>query len=527
MKKILINISFLLALGVAFSSCKKKLADEYNNPELSTKPSVPNFFTAMLNNDRVRPSYWNLRTYLLTQIGIYSQTASFDNSAGAYQQSDGYSGNYWTDFYYASGNGSGPMALYRSMEKTYAGLSAADQASQKVFMEAAKVVLYDQASKMVDAWGDIPFSQAGSLESTSLIKNAPFDDAKTLYTTFISGLDEAATYFGTATTTASFQKQDIMLKGSVDMWRRYANSIRLRLLMRMSFVDEATAKTAVNAMLANPSSYPLIDGGNSGSYSPASSDVLLQPLTNYANSPLNAFTESDSYFAPDYMLNKAMLPANDPRIPVVFDKYGKTVNNVFVPNATYQAMPITFTAEQQANDYTSYSVIDSATFLNNLKLPGIVITAPEVNLLKAEAFERWGSTTDAQTAYNTALQQSVSFYYYLNGLGGGTVAQPDAATITAFLNNSNVAYTGSTDQKLALIWVQKWVHFGILQSDEAWSEYRRTKFPQLTFVTQTLSGYTTPPTRLIYPSVETAYNSNYSTVKAKDTRTTKIFWDVR
>ena len=311
------------------------------------------------------------------------------------------------------------------------------------------------------------------------------------------------------------------------MWRRYANSIRLRLLMRMSFVDEATAKTAVNAMLANPSSYPLIDGGNSGSYSPASSDVLLQPLTNYANSPLNAFTESDSYFAPDYMLNKAMLPANDPRIPVVFDKYGKTVNNVFVPNATYQAMPITFTAEQQANDYTSYSVIDSATFLNNLKLPGIVITAPEVNLLKAEAFERWGSTTDAQTAYNTALQQSVSFYYYLNGLGGGTVAQPDAATITAFLNNSNVAYTGSTDQKLALIWVQKWVHFGILQSDEAWSEYRRTKFPQLTFVTQTLSGYTTPPTRLIYPSVETAYNSNYSTVKAKDTRTTKIFWDVR
>ena len=45
MKKILINISFLLALGVAFSSCKKKLADEYNNPELSKKQSVPNFFT--------------------------------------------------------------------------------------------------------------------------------------------------------------------------------------------------------------------------------------------------------------------------------------------------------------------------------------------------------------------------------------------------------------------------------------------------------------------------------------------------
>ena len=63
----------------------------------------------------------------------------------------------------------------------------------------------------------------------------------------------------------------------------------------------------------------------------------------------------------------------------------------------------------------------------------------------------------------------------------------------------------------------------------AWAEYRRTKYPQLTFPsTGKLSGYETPPTRLIYPSGEKSNNaSNYASVQSKDTRTTKIFWDVK
>jgi hypothetical protein len=190
-------------------------------------------------------------------------------------------------------------------------------------------------------------------------------------------------------------------------------------------------------------------------------------------------------------------------------------------------MPITFTADQQDNNYAKYAIVDSTTFLNNTKLPGILMTASEVNFLKAEAFERWGSDADAQTAYNTALQQSISFYYYLNSIGGGKVPYPSAAAIDAFVNSSSATFTGTSTQKLALIWTQKWLHFGFLQSDEAWAEYRRTKYPQLTFVNETLNGYQTPPTRLVYPSNEAAYNSNYSSEQGKDTRTTKIFWDVK
>jgi hypothetical protein len=531
MKKIFIYTNILILLVVSFSSCKKTIDKDYLNPELSTKPIISGFFTAMLNSDRVRPAYWNLRTFFFPQVSIYAQTTTFDNVNSAYKATDGYLGNYWSDFYFPSSNGSGPMALYRSMQAALPGLSASDQADQQIYLQAAKIVLDERTAKMVDMWGDVPYSQAGNLETASTIKNPVFDDQKALYTTLIKDLDDAATYFGTVKPTSnvqtSFAKADILLNGSLLKWQEYANSVRLRLLMRISNYDEATAKAAVTTMLNSPSTYPLLDGNGVGAYNPANVDVLLQPLTTTTSSTLySALTEIDSYWAPDYKLNKVMLPANDPRIPVMFDKYGKNVNGTFIPNKTYKAMPVTYTSAQQDTAYANYSIVDSTTFLNNIKMPGIVITAPEVNFLKAEAYERWG-LGNAQTAYNTALTQSVYFYYYLNSIGGGTVTAPTATDISTFLANANVTYAGTSAQKQALIYIQKWIHFGFLQSDEAWAEYRRTKYPQLTFTTQTLVGYETPPTRLLYPSVETAYNTNYTSVKAKDTRTTKIFWDVK
>ena len=186
MKKIFIYTNILLLLAVSFSACKKTIASDYLNPELSTKPIISGFFTEMLNSDRVRPAYWNLRTFFFPQISVYTQSTTFDNGGQAYQPNDGYIGNYWSDFYYPAGNGSGPMATYRSMQAAFVALSASDQADQKVYLEAAKIVLDERAAKMVDIWGDIPFSQAGNLETASTIKNPVFDDQKALYIPHLS-----------------------------------------------------------------------------------------------------------------------------------------------------------------------------------------------------------------------------------------------------------------------------------------------------------------------------------------------------
>ncbi|UGU17469.1 SusD/RagB family nutrient-binding outer membrane lipoprotein [Sinomicrobium kalidii] len=529
MKNRFIILSLLASLIIGISGCSDQLEEKYPDPEKSSTPSIPGFFTAMLDNGRVRPKYWNMRTFVLLHPATYAQTTTFENSNAVYQQNDGYTEQYWEDFYVSGSNGSGVMSTYTAMQVAYENLPDADKAGQEIFMQAGKVTLIDEASKMIDLWGDIPFSEAASLITSSTINYGKFDDQEELYYSFISDLEEAANYFASAGTSSSFSKYDILLSGDTDLWQRYANSLKLRLLMRISNVDESTAQTEVMNMLGNSGNYPLVDGNNAGDYDPAFSDILLEPQTTNTDHLNSAFTEGTQYYASDYMLNTAMLPANDPRVPVIFDKFGRTTDNVFVPNEEYKAMPITYTSNQQQEEYQDHSIIDSTTFLQNPDLPGIVITASEVNFLKAEAYERWGGG-DPQEAYETAVKQSISFYYYLNNINSLLArkeSKPGSSAIETFLTEENIAYTGSTEEKLAKIWEQKWLHFGVLQSIQAWSEYRRTGFPELTFPEAGLSGFKSPPTRLVYPTKEKTLNSeNYQAVQDQDVRDGKIFWDV-
>lgn len=531
MRRILIHISLVVSLVFCLIGCKKKLEEFYNNPDQTTQASIEKFFTEMLDNERVRPSYWEVRTFTVLQTGVYSQSVAYLNTNAVYQQNPSYTQDRWNDFYRPGGNGGGVMAHYRSIEAAYNSMELQQQTEARVFLEAAKVVLMDQASQMVDLWGDLPFREAGSINTSGEIKMAKFDNAIAIYSDILEGLNAATYYFAhpghSTTTQLVFSKQDILLNGVLEKWQRYANSVKLRLLMRISFSDQEFAKAEVIKILNNPSLYPLIDG--TSGYIPNETDVLLQPLTNYTDDLHNAFTELTNYSAPGFLLNTVMKPANDPRIPVMFDKFGRTVGDVFIPNTDYNGLTVNLPLEQQLINIGNYAILDSATFLYNSKLPGIVITASEVNFLKAEAFERWGGD-DPKIVYDKAIKQSVAFYYYLNSLNTTTktpLTAPSDAETDLFLQNSYIKYSGTTEEKLEKIGVQKWVHFGFLQAVQSWSEYRRTKFPQLSFYPSTLPGYELPPSRLVYPASETSYNPNYISVKGNDTRSRKIFWDVK
>ncbi|MGJ1284432.1 SusD/RagB family nutrient-binding outer membrane lipoprotein [Sphingobacterium spiritivorum] len=526
MKKSLLYILFSGLTLLSFTGCKKDLEDKFQNPDASTQANIPAFFTDMLNNDRVRPSYWHYRTFILSNQAIYTQTASFYPSNTMYQPNDGYAYNYWTDFY-----APGVLGIYRAMEVAYANLPETERATKEVFLNAGKVVLFDEASKMIDNFGDIPFSEAGSLPTNSTIIKPKFDDQKELYYSFIDELKALNLYFEKASTNADFSKYDILNSGNIQKWRKYTNSLRLRLLMRISNVDETKARTEIMEMLGNATLYPLVDGSGNPNYSPKADDILLYPLTNNTTSLRQALLEGPNHYATDYMLNKVMLPSNDPRIPVFYDKFGRTVNGEFIQNKEYKAMPIEFTSADMENNFQDYAVLDSATFFDNVSTPGIVINASEVNFIKAEAHLRWGNEADAKTAYDLGVRQSITFYYYLNNLntsGLKTEQKPTEEIISAFVDNSAASFTGDATKKLELIITQKWLHFGYLQAQQAWSEYRRTELPKLTFQTAGLVNYANPPKRLTYPSTEVSNNNvNYQAVKSKDTRDTKIFWDIK
>jgi hypothetical protein len=337
---------FLLNAAMICSSCQDELADRYGNPDKTTTPTIDKFFTAMLNNNRVRPMYWEMSTFVNWHIGIYTQSVGFLNNPSVYQQNDSYIQDRWNDFYRPSPNGAGVVAHYREIERIYASLSEDAKQENLIFLMAAQVVFYDQATQMVDLWGDIPLTEAGMLNKTGSITYPTYDTGTEIYAEALFALKVIADYLATAQLSSStqslFAKQDIMLSGNIDQWRRYSNSLRFRLLMRTSFVDEQFAQREVMQMLEDPVNFPLLKDID---YNPETNDVLLTPLTNYTDDLRAAFTDWINYPAPYFMLEEVLKPANDLRIPVLFDKFGSEINNQFVANTEYNALPLNLSRE--------------------------------------------------------------------------------------------------------------------------------------------------------------------------------------
>jgi hypothetical protein len=528
--RIIVRYTFLTIILACYSGCEDELESRYQNPDHANNISLGTFFTGILNNNRVRPSYWDVSTFINWHIGVYTQSVGFLNTESVYQQNDSYITDRWDDYYRPGANGSGVLANYREMQNIFSNLSEDKKRQQEVFLQASKLILYDQTSQMIDLWGDIPFTEAGMLNKTGKVIYPVFDDAAKVYSDMLEDLENVSQYFATANLSISsateFKKQDILLAGDIQRWRCYANALRLRLLIRISFVNEELASQQVLKMLTNPVEYPL--PGDDNLYDPVKDDILLQPLTDNRDDLHNAFADWTNYPAPYFLVEEVLKPANDPRLKVCFDKYGKQAGNTFQPNADYHGMPQLLSKIQQEQNLQNYSIVDSSTFLFNAKLPGIIMTVAEVNFLKAEAFERWGGG-NAEEAFQNGISQSIDFYYYLNGLNNINkvpVLISDSAKLV-FLQTPQVQYTGTSQERLIKIWTQKWAHFGFLQAEESWAEIRRTGYPVLTFRPSTLTGYELPPNRLIYPIKEKTLNENYGAVSYKDQRDVKIFWDVR
>lgn len=521
-------------LAGSIVSCKKKLEDDYLNPEYSTTASIGKLFTGMLVNRRIQPTYWDYATFVTGVTAKYSQFIGVITDKQMYVPSVNYNGNRWADYYAGTGRyqdvSGGIVNQYREMQKNFNKLTAVQQADQYIFMQVAKAIYYDQTAQMIDLWGDIPFSEAGSLSATNTLAYGKFDDAASVYDTVIKGLKDLNTWFAGASLStaaaASLKTQDIMLSGDLMMWRRYVNSVRLRLLMRISYVKETSAKAEVTAMLNAPATYPLVDDNTQ--------NILLRMKpTSFTSDLRTALTDgasSSGPYAGAFVLDTVMVANNDPRTDVFWDKGSA--------NSSYKGLSAATNSSTQSSQIGAgqISTFDSATFIYNSNVPGVLATAAEVSFLKAEAYERWGLGT-AATAYTNGINQSIAFYYSINqskilwpGAPGSwaSLTSPTSTAIGNYIAGANIAYTGSSAQKLAKIATQNWLNFFVLQAGQAWAEVRRTNYPVLNFATD--AGYPTaplPPVRLLYPETETIYNAaNYEAVKAKDTRTTKIFWDV-
>ncbi|HLO79777.1 MAG TPA: SusD/RagB family nutrient-binding outer membrane lipoprotein [Chitinophagaceae bacterium] len=526
MRKILIALT---VLGVMVSSCSKTdFADAYADPSKISETTVEKQYSGFLqtNKDYVLPAYWNYFVVLRTTLHYYTQAVGWVNVNNQYVPGMAAISARWGTYYSL-------LAQYREMQKVYNKLTADDQAAWRIYMITATIYLYDATEKMVDLHGDIPFSEAGMLSTNSGDYNASlpkYDGAETIYTTMLDDLKKFSSELSTITVPSGiltgFKTQDYINKGDVSLWRRYNNSLRLRMLSRVS--DAASFKARADGEIAeilnNPTTYPLV--------STNANNIQIKVID--LNSPINSkgfrtgLEDWNGNVAGKVMIDHMKNNA-DPRLRAVFEP---GLNAAGVYEGVDQMAPPADQTKMIADGKAT--IYNRSTLSRNEYFPGVLINAAEVNLLAAEGFLKAGKAAEAKAAYEAGITASINFYYDVRKLSADNVAgalTPLTATeITDYLAKPAISWDAATTtaDKIKLIAMQKWLHFNVIQSFEGWAEMRRHDWPAPTFWVDGANAQTLPPQRFLYDGSEKTYNlANYSNVAAKDNLTTKIFWDVK
>lgn len=524
MKKIHL-LAFVL-LVCSFSCTEEDFSDSYADPSKISTSSVEKQFSGFLQSNReyVVPSYWNYFVVLRTTVNRYTQSVGWANATAQYVPGSGLISNRWDNYYNF-------VAQYREFEKIYNTQSQEDQAARRIFMIAANIYLYDHTQKVVDLHGDIPFSEAGKLSANSGDYEASlpkYDGAEEIYTRMMDDLkafaDELNTIQIPSAIQTGFATQDFINYGNIAHWKAYCNSLRLRILTRVSGVAsmKSRATSEIQAILADASSYPVV----------TESDNNIQIDIKDLNTAINSMgfrtglEDWNGNIAGEAMIDH-MKAASDPRLRVMFEPGANA-------GGAYNGLdPLLLGADQQQLiDGGTMAIYNRSTLSRNQFFPGILISAAEVNLLIAEYYLKKGSDANAQAAYNKAVEESIEQYYDIRAISNdnvaGAVTAPTASEISNYINSPGVSWaTASTGEKISRIATQKWLHFNVIQSIEGWAEQRRLGLPDLTFWPDDANAQELPPARWFYAPTENTYNTvNYSTVRSKDNLATKIFWDI-
>ncbi|MFH6998518.1 SusD/RagB family nutrient-binding outer membrane lipoprotein [Flavobacterium sp. FlaQc-57] len=513
----------LVSASVLLNSCSKDdFAEAYRDPSTVTETTVPKQFAGFMkiNFEDVIPSYWNYFTVIRTTSLSFTQAHGFLNSSGRYVTGATINDR-WVRYYKF-------VTQFRELEKVYASLPAADQAANRIYMITATIYLYDHTAKMIDNVGDIPFSQAGKISMTGgdySKATAKYDNQTELYIKMLDELKAFSTELNSVTLNAGvetvFKNQDLINKGSLVSWKIYCNSLRLKLLNRVSAVPALTAR-ANSEMAEIIAEGKIVDESTEN----IAFRVYTQDVDLDTSGFFDALESGNNNIAPKPMIDH-MNANSDPREPWLFEKGANATAYVGLDPTLLSG------AQEQLIADTKIAIYNRSVISKNKWLPGTLINAAEVNLILAEYYSRNGNGALAKTYFEKAIRQSIEYYVRLGDkadvLTWKPTAEPTVAEVNAYITKINFAGATTAADQLKLIAFQKYIHYNIMQADESWAEQRRLKLPVFTFMEdETSTIRKTPPTRFTYPNSERVYNTdNYNTVKDKDNLSTKIFWDVK
>ncbi|MFV0330008.1 MAG: SusD/RagB family nutrient-binding outer membrane lipoprotein [Dysgonomonas sp.] len=525
--------SYIIILAVVFSfgACAdSEYSDKYDDPSETSKASCDKLMTGVFYTGRTYTfnSYWRMYTWDNVITGKYAQTLGFTNSEGSlYSANDSYANDRWEHFY-------NTLTQFRVLQNVYDNLTESEKETFKIFKDLSEVFIYDHLSQILDTFGDAPFEKAGYLSITgNVVDSYPtYDKATDLYSMMLDRLGELYTDIHQLNGNLDKQAaralplQDFINYGDLDLWEKYCNSLRLRLAVRVASQGELSTKgKQVIAEILN-NNYPLVSSLDE-TIKLDSNDKDTEKFFNPDDLRTGYISQSRASQAMLDVLTKAVSGENDPRLPIMYSKNAAGEYKGLSTRETY--------AEQEENiakpeSQRVYSRIDSTTVMYNRNFVSPIITASEVDFLKAEAFQKGWASGNAKAAFINGILHSAEFYFMENKISasndGTKMDMPAESVITAYAEK---AWNAATNKE-EVIAVQKWLNFGYMQPFQAWGEVRRTGYPQLHYPEDPQAQVLkTIPNRVRYPSSERSYNTaNYNAqiqaMGGTDDAYIKIFW---
>ncbi|MBU2995958.1 SusD/RagB family nutrient-binding outer membrane lipoprotein [Cellulophaga baltica] len=336
-------------------------------------------------------------------------------------------------------------------------------------------------SQLTDLWGDVPYTEAlGALDGNFLPK---YDTQESIYTDTETGiiavLENAVTVLENTNTTI---KGDVLFSGDLTKWVKFANSLQVRYLIRIS--KRLTDFSALQTL------------ADSGNLMQSNEDNAVLPYLSSTPNQFPLFTASSGTYNEHRMtatVDSILKSWDDPRMMTLYNPTGSTTNS---DTPEYHGL---------INGQSTNTISSSGVDLNNISLFGSIfrdvadgvdaqfMQYSEVQFALAEAVTKGYISGDANTYYQNAI--TASFEYYNTEIPAEYFTKPE------------IVLDGSEDD-ITKILTQKWLSL-ISVGHEAWFNVRRTGIPYLKPGPDNLNE-DRYPVRYLYPESEQASNNaNY------------------
>jgi hypothetical protein len=508
------SIAIYIIAGLVLISCKKDLLKTNTNP-------------TTVSGDAYNASFLLTTTQLMytgsSDFGAENWQSEWCEIAGFVQHTASTNLSYYTGDKYL--NSVGNFGVYFTHSYIYQVQPVVElyqltlnKAKYRNLHQIARIMKAMVFERITDLYGDIPYFQAGQ-GYYSRIYTPVFDKQQDIYTDLLKEVSEAT---DSLDANADYPKGDVFYSSSdsdqIAKWKRFGNTLLLRMGMRLTNVDPETAKSIVTKVQGKT-----MTSNDDNAIVEHAEGTLTQ------NRDAWSILEEDSA---DLKLCKTYIDTlkyyDDLRLPVMAEIFATGSTDPgdqlglppgFVQGGTNPAIDVTQTADYPALGMQGYSRLNDNIL--SYTAPNLVLTYAESEFLLADAAKRWGIGGSAEDHYKNGVIAAIT---QLSAYGdASTIDEGDAED---YYNNHPYDDALGLSQINTQFWLAT-----VMNEYEAWCNWRRTGYPALTptkYPGNVTGG--TIPRRLAYPpsekiTNEANYNDAVSRLQGGDLLTSRMWWD--